>query len=361
MKLSIAPLLTVLLIGNAAWAAKPLVVAPSLKGGKGVSAAIGTGFNKSLRSVASKKARLVSKKSTARALGKVGGGQCDTDTCGAALATATKARFVLTASVTNEDEIYEVKVSLFDSALSKRTIGKAVCELCAADEVSGTIAEAFGKVTKALAAKAPKVAPKPVKKAGVALSSTPTGAEIFIDGKRLKEATPAELALKPGKHKIVVKKVGFKDAERTVTIMDRQLKLDLKLEAAAVVVVPPVKPATPPVSPALQPSATPMVSDSATKYAWGAAIGGALLAGVGTYLIVLDGDLTCDDGRGRTECPKVFNTKGPGIAALGIGAALIGSGVTVLVFSATDDSGPTEAAVGATEGGGAIFNLRGSF
>ncbi len=356
MKLSIATSLTCMLLGSAAFAAKPLVVVPQLKAGKGVSKAIGERFDKTLRVAVGKRAKLVSKKGTGTALKAAGGAPCSTDACGGKLAEATKARFVLTSVVTNEDEIYEVKLSLFDAALKKRIAAKAVCELCAAEEVGNTIGEAVGQLKKALKVKAPKVAPKPAKKAGVALTTIPDGATVLIDGKPVKGLTPGVFVLKPGKHKILVKKTGYTDLERQVTIMDRQLKLSLTLKEAPAVVTPP-----PPVAvPAVATAKGPGVSDAAVKYAWGATIGGAILAGVGTYLVVLDGDVTCND-KGRTECATVFNTKGPGIAALGLGAALVGSGITVVVFAATDDSEPTEAKIGATEGGGAIFNLSGRF
>ncbi len=55
----------------------------------------------------------------------------------------------------------------------------------------------------------------------------------------------------------------------------------------------------------------------------------------------------------------MYNTKGLGVTGLGIGAALIGSGVTLLVL----DTGPeSQAEVAPTATGeGAIFRWRGRF
>ena len=96
--------------------------------------------------------------------------------------------------------------------------------------------------------------------------------------------------------------------------------------------------------------------------AWGMMLGGVGLTAVGGWLIELDGDVTCTDGRGLRECPKVFNTKGLGSASLGIGAALVGVGIGILVTESILMSGvETEAAIAPTPDGGASIQLRGRF
>jgi predicted Ser/Thr protein kinase len=52
------------------------------------------------------------------------------------------------------------------------------------------------------------------------LNSTPTGAEIFIDGKSTGKVTPAQLPVSSGEHKIELRKSGYQDAETTTLVKD---------------------------------------------------------------------------------------------------------------------------------------------
>jgi hypothetical protein len=81
----------------------------------------------------------------------------------------------------------------------------------------------------------------------------------------------------------------------------------------------------------------------------GLTVGGAVALGVGGYLINLEGQVTCTDGRGRTECPKVYNTKWPGAAAIAVGAASVGAGITL--FTTSPAKGGAQAVIVPTAGG----------
>ena len=65
--------------------------------------------------------------------------------------------------------------------------------------------------------------------------------------------------------------------------------------------------------------------------ALGMILGGVALSGVGTWLVLLDGEITCSDGRGRRECPNVYNTNGLGLLTFGLGTAAIGAGTALFI------------------------------
>ena len=368
------PMLLALLVSAPAFAA-PTIVAPPLQPGTGVPMAIGAQFDISLRKALSAKGTLVGAAQTTaglRAAGAKSDGICDTDACGAKLATETKSRFVVSAKVASADEIYNVSLSIFDASRKERLVVNGVCELCTAGEVNGTIATAVGRLDKAL--NKPEQAPEPIavkpKTQTLEIKSRPEGAQIFVDGK-LMGVSPKSVALLPGQHAIELRKDGFVTVRNTVIISDRATSYAPVLKAvpapvvvaapptAAPVVTPPV--ITPPVvtPPMVKPPIGRAGIQPSGRYntaAWGMMLGGAVLAGVGTWLIVLDGEVTCDDGRGRTTCPNVYNTKGVGIAGLGIGAALIGASIAVFSVGPTDDE-PDAPAAGfdmLPEGGGMV-------
>lgn len=71
----------------------------------------------------------------------------------------------------------------------------------------------------------------PVAQAALSIDSTPTGADIEIDG-NFAGNTPSTLNLAPGKHAIVVKKKGFADWSRTMNITGGAVHLNAELEKA---------------------------------------------------------------------------------------------------------------------------------
>ena len=370
------PMLLALLVTAPAFAA-PTIVAPPLKPGAGVPMAIGAQFDISLHKALSAKGTLLGAAQTTaglRAAGVSSAAICDTDDCGAKLAAKTKSRFVVSAKVASADEIYNVSLSVFDASRKERLVVNGVCELCTAGEVNGTIATAVGRLDKAFAK--PEKAPEPVavkpKTQTLDIKSRPDGAQIFVDGQMM-GVSPKAIALLPGQHAVELRKEGFVTVRNTVIISDRATSYAPVLKAVpapVVVVAPPV--VTPIVTPPVvtppvvtPPVVTPSVGRAGIQpsgryntAAWGMMLGGAVLAGVGTWLIVLDGEVTCDDGRGRTTCPNVYNTKGVGIAGLGIGAALIGASIAIFSVGPTDESdAPATPAAGfdmLPEGGGMV-------
>ncbi|MEZ4465519.1 MAG: PEGA domain-containing protein [bacterium] len=373
--------LTLMALLPASVLAAPVAVAPELVPGNGVPAAIGKQFDATFRQELSRKATLIEQGPTTAALGKIGDPACNSDDCGRALATAVNARFVITATVSATDDIYEVKLTVFDAARNERSkVVSGVCELCTAGEVNGTISNAVSRLDEALAKEATPPPPIKVeiqkpKTVAFDLKSTPSGASVLVDGKA-QGVTPVKLELSPGSHTVQISKDGFTPATRVVALESEPLNLMVTLEAIkpVVAVAPPTAPPAAPPSaapPTAAPAAPPTVDAPPAvaaapggpgKYngvAWGMTIGGLALAGVGTWLIVLDGDVTCTDGRGRATCPTVYNTKGVGIAGLGIGAALVGAAIAILAVGPSEE--PTMVPAVEATPGGAAFLLGGQF
>lgn len=370
--------LLLLLLPTAA-AAAPTIVAPPLEPGAGVPAAIGAQFDISLRKALAGKGTLVGAADTSMAMNSVGAtGACSTDDCGKKLAAKTNARFVVSATVTSADEIYQVSLSTYDAGRNERSVINGTCELCTAGEVNGTIATAVGKLDAAFAKPLAPAAPQPQ---SFEVKSTPPGAEILIDGAVVGQ-TPATIPVLPGQRVVELRKQGFVGTRTTVIISDKPVSFVTELKAvpppvvaavpvtAAPPVAPPVvapvtAPVVAPVTAAAAPRpANPALQGATGKYnniAWGMTIGGIALAGVGTWLIVLDGDVTCDDGRGRTTCPTVYNTKGVGIAGLGLGAALIGASIAIFAVGPANDEPADGAAFDVLPEGGGMVRFGGRF
>lgn len=330
-----------------------------------VTAPIAEQFRAVLRGVVAKDAEVIAptevEAAMARANVAVG---CRTEACLVGVAGATGARFVVSGTVGGVDEIYTVELALYDRVGGARKTAKGSCELCAAGEVDRTITATFAELAPALRVPAAPIAPAAPEPITVEVTTAPEGARISVDGEVRGEA-PIVFKVMPGTHTIAAEKDGFERTERTISALDRPVKLAFRLTPATPVASTPVAPppvvAPPVVTPAVAaPAAAAEDADGQLYTGIGMLVGGALLTGGGAYLIILDGDVTCSDGRGRRECPTVFNTKGLGMTAFGAGAALLGAGTTLVVLYALDDDPPVAPAV-SPEAGGAVFGLSGRF
>jgi len=302
--------------------------------------------------------------------------ECSTDDCGAKVAKAASARFVVFSKVSAADEIYTVTLLLYDDGLGSR-VKKVVkeCELCAAKEVNGTLGEAVAALKKTMLTPAPvakKPAPEPMSGVKVTIRSTPPGATVSIGGVQ-KGKTPVTFSVKPGSYDLTVKKEGYKSASRKLPVLDRPVKLRMTLKpdpkAAVAKAIPKITPAVVVPPPKAAPDLakpTPLPPESVgTAYngaALGMIVGGLALSGLGTYLVVLDGEITCPDGT-RRDCPTVYNTKGFGLTSFGAGAALVGAGAALIIEDAVRMSREkAKLSVGASPtSGGAFFSVSGGF
>lgn len=356
-----AALAGALLLAGAAGAAEKLVIVPLSTSGD-IPPAIAEGFRSHLRSVAEGAAAVLDGGAVQSALATSGAAPgCASDACADGIGGAAGARFVLLGAVDNTDEIYKVELVLYDRVQKKRQTAEGLCELCAAEEVDRTISVAFTKLRPALAA------PPPVTRVAIEVTTDPEGADVALDGE-VKGQSPIVLRTAPGAHVVRVSKDGMKPVEREVTAEQQTVKLSIPLvpEPASAAPTPTPAPTPIPTPPVAAPPVAPpptvgeVTDDSSYTYTGaGMVIGGALLTAGGIVAILLDGDVTCADGLGIRECPTVYNTKGVGIAGLGIGAGLLGAGVTLIVVDLLDD--PPVAPSAALTPEGPVLGLGGRF
>jgi hypothetical protein len=131
------------------------------------------------------------------------------------------------------------KVAVFnrngDSILSQstRVLGNAVQDACAAIEKDWSAnADKYRAAEREQSAPASKAAPgatAPEMHDRVMIASSPAGADIEVDGKFMGN-TPSSLHLSPGDHTITIKKAGYKEWTRTMTVTDGDVNLSPELE-----------------------------------------------------------------------------------------------------------------------------------
>ena len=376
---------------STASAQPPMVIVP-LQTGKKIPTTVAQGYDKHLRKVAAKSADVTSLDKTSATMNKASvKASCVTDSCAQKLVDVSQARFILFSQVTNEDDIYKLKLILYDGATSKRVATvKSECELCTAGEVQGTIAKAFGSLAKPLAVPAPRKTPTvTVKKEDasqgvqVFVKTKPEGVTVSI-GSVEKGKTPLTFRIKPGTYSVELSKTGYKTTKRKIAALERKVTLNVKMKvdpnakifATTPTKTPPKVTPTPPKPTEPKKADAPKDSDLVAApidaepvgsayngLALGMVLGGAALSAAGAWLVILDGEITCSDGRGRRECPNVYNTKGVGLTAFGLGTAAIGAGAALFIedFIRTNREKKRLGVSAAPTEGGAFFQLSGEF
>lgn len=314
---------------SSATGAAPEVVVPRVRVGPNINEAVQTRFDDRLRQSIARHMAVVDRGRTEAALTESGqtAAKCVDATCARQLAEASGARFVVTAHITNVDEIYTATLALYDAGFEKVTATRSEsCELCAIDEVGGTMDDAADGLAEALAAAAPAPKPAPAVEPPVAPGLTaveiitdPALAEVEIDGV-VEGKTPLTISLDPGPHIVVFRREGYEEETRAFEVGAEKGLVESKLRVVAV-----------PEARLTEPTRPMRGGASYAALGWVLTVTGGILTGIGAWLIVVDGETTCDDGRGRTTCPTVHDTKKGGLAAIGIGATALGSGITLLV------------------------------
>jgi len=73
---------------------------------------------------------------------------------------------------------------------------------------------------------------QPPAQASLTVDSTPPGADVEIDGAFVGGNTPSTVSVVPGSHQIAVKKKGFADWTKTLTVTGGSVHLNADLEHA---------------------------------------------------------------------------------------------------------------------------------
>lgn len=155
---------------------------------------------------------------------RVAGSACKDDACVARLHAQLGAEFVLRARVSVQDRDYLLRLELVAvKNPEKNAESERVCELCGLAELRALTADQAARLL-AIVDQLAKPPPE------LEITSTPTGALVFVDG-QLVGTTPVERAVLEGKHIVRVMSEGYIAEEREVSAaagLRETLQIDLQ-------------------------------------------------------------------------------------------------------------------------------------
>lgn len=248
------------------------------------------------------------------------GAACEDRECFEALAEEDSAEFTVALSVSARERVYEMSVKLVAADGQEVAEHTDVCEICGPDEAAASVVPLAEKIREEIEAQW-------VGMPRLAVTSTPSGAQVFIDGD-LVGTTPIDVVVNPGSYEVRVGGDGLVAEAREVQFeKGEREELDFMLS--------PVGAANGDRAARASKPHRPLIIAGAVTLGLGV---GAL--GAGIPLIAIDGqqnksrcsgDNVDEDGR----CRYSYETMalGLGLAAGGgalavIGAVLLGVGVT---------------------------------
>ena len=239
---------------------------------------------------------------------------CAADECWRALASESGADRVVQATIVVNDRDYDVRADVRDGA-SGSLIASVTqrCEICGYGELGDTV-ELLGNALRRKLDSA--VATLPV----LVVTTTPPGAWVRVDGEDV-GTTPLELPLAEGAHDIRVSKPGHVAQLRRVTLV-AGVQERVALELAPLPDAP---------RDARKPKALVAVG--------GTAVGlGVLAIGGGVGLVLMNETPQRSRCSGQNidiegNCKYRYTTLGGGIAAIVVGAAVLATGIALLVVA----------------------------
>lgn len=252
--------------------------------------------------------------------------------CLEALDDAPGTRLLVTeVTVAEPDSVVEMALVADGEVLATT---RSICELCGQDELTARVSNLAGTMRVAF--------DREQSMGRVAITSSPAGARVFIDGSPV-GVTPLDgYLIEPGPHDIRVQAEGMTPDTRTV-------------EAAAG--------STLRLTSALQPLPVedgPLRSGRGLRIAGWISLGAGLAAiGTGAGLLAIDGRehrSSCRDALQDADgdCPNVWTTRGSGIAAVVVGSLALGAGVGLVTVGYRRARNRGHATVGARARAGGL-------
>lgn len=239
--------------------------------------------------------------------------RCTTDNCWKQQAKRLGARHFVEARVTVRDRDYEIAAELVDGRTGKVVATTQTrCEICGFTELG----ESMDTVTGALQR---KLAVAPADPPMLVVRTKPPGATVLVDGEPV-GTTPLSAPVAAGPHEIVVRKPGHIVQRRRIVSVDG-VREAMTMQLAD----------------APQDAQTrPERSRVLGIVGWSAFAAGLATVGAGIGLLVVHDDpirRDCDGPNVDIEgnCKYLHDTRGGGIAATVIGAALVGTGIALVV------------------------------
>ncbi|WP_199350911.1 PEGA domain-containing protein [Haliangium ochraceum] len=220
-----------------------------------------------------------------------------------------------------------------DGGVKERSSGS--CPVCTADEFIDRVSSNVRSLLE------------PFQPMPVMIASEPAGATLIINGREVGPA-PFSGQLAPGPHQVRASHPGYVDAMTTVEVVPGQATVIQNFDVQ------------------LTPDASGGDGGDGGgsgfgMWKWPTAAAAAVSIGLGaTWVAVHDSETNC--GPGQSTCPEVYDTLGPGLVALGVGAGLGALAVWMFI----DDSGSDASTSDATSfvpgvhpvEGGAVGSLR---
>jgi hypothetical protein len=235
------------------------------------------------------------------------------------------------ATVSGEAQIYDIEVEYFDLTTGERVhTEKSTCEICTATETGNlfgkTIQLGLRKVdvrrrSKKTARKKPKKPVEVTTKVSVKIHVMPPEGVVELGDLPLGTGT-ATTDLEPGSYTVRGRLEGFMTQEVPITVTSKSAPIEVYIQLA-----PEPEIITVAGSGGLEKSGGRVVSG------WLLTVLGAGGVGVGSYLLWIDGQVTCSSGT-FNQCPSVFETTAPGMAAFGVGLVSLTSGIFLLGINA---------------------------
>jgi hypothetical protein len=235
--------------------------------------------------------------------------------CYRAVARTTGTDYIIRAELTAEARNYTLSLELVDPSAPDRVVRSLEsCQLCGLREVE----DLLRAQASALEQKAERLSIEPAR---IGFETRPAGASISIDGE-LVGTSPAVLQLPPGRHSVTVAKDGFIPQERSIDAVrgtQESVVFELLRE--------------------------PTTNDDSVEPTWKrpARIAGWASLGLGVAAIATGATFFAVDGRPyRAECSgldvdddgdcrRVWQTTRHGAVFVAIGAALVATGVGLVV------------------------------
>ncbi len=281
----------------------PVIIAPALTDGD-LNDAVGERLEGSLREAVQKSDIAVVSDNLGRRAAS-----CEDDACRAELIAKSNAKFLLVPKIDVEDKDYHMRLVLYGTSGGEAARLEETCSLCGLAEAVDLMAD--------LGARMGRKVDVVTRAAIVEITSNPAGAKVFIGGD-LVGTTPLELPLDAGIHQLRIEHAGYIHQRRRVEVVAGETtELDFVLQH-------------------LPPKATRDTSKLFAGFGWtglvagvGTVAGGAIMIGLDERPITSD----CSGGNIDAEgnCRWRYDTREGGIAMVVGGAALIGTGVALLI------------------------------
>ncbi len=307
-------------------------------------------------------------------------GTCVDTACLKKAAQSSGYKWVITSQISesSNDELgttdYQIETITYNDTTGDLTKDSTECLLCGDAELATSYKRQVEYSAKHFRVNNASTPNKPAQSTAKAASTTPlritsnpAGAKVYLDGELI-GTTPYEGQAVQGKHTIELRLKGYADESRSISVDNLSIDMPFQLKTVQgtrsthdTASATPESPSNNPVQIITAEDTSVILNhDVLVDVGVGLTVGGVVLTGIGAYLLIIDGDTSCSSGK-IYECPHIYDTKVGGLLTFGIGAALIGSGVTTLILDYVGrDHGNISTAVAPTNGG-ALVQFGGSF